>query len=178
MKPGRHWLPSWGFLLVVLSWTSAAALIQWGLKVPALDRLQWQLARLEMRDKSVASAKLVRRLRESMVRHPALALGLAGPDGARLIEAQRDGWARGPHAHLVLAAERRADDVLVQCRTIGVLELEQDGESLRIPCQPGAAVAYPLPKAWGGKARLVPVKWNGPDGAVRVVGTGIRGAKR
>ncbi len=178
MTPGRHWLPSKGFLLVVLSWSAAFGLVAWGVREPDLDRLSRQLAKLETTDKTVAGGKLMKHLRSAALRHPALVGGLAGSSGARVLEARRDGWAAGPRAHVLLSAALGAAPVRIECKAIGTLSLGSGKDTLRVPCLPGEGVLQELPEAWRGRALVVDAKWNGPEGAVRVTGTLSEGAAR
>lgn len=167
--------PSIGFWLVLASWSVAAAFVIWGTQTPELDELASELQTLELTDQPTAPPDLVRHLEHYTTTHPILATSLAGDSGARILEAQRDGWANGKSFHLIVR-EAPPARLKLESSTKARIRLSFNGENVEVQCEPNQKAIFTFPTAWRASARIVQGERLDGPGPIRVAGVTDPGA--
>ncbi len=137
-------LPSSGFVLVAASWLALVSFFVWGLREPELLRLGRQLENLELGGDENASKDLVRSVRQALRRYPKLSISLAGSTGARLLEGQRDGWARISEGHVIVALGKQTPGQLrIQCDRRTTIRIGRQSAPLQLTPKAPVLIAIP-----------------------------------
>jgi hypothetical protein len=160
--------PSFGFSMVVATYTLSVAFFAWGLSTPPLDRV-WQLHHELKTGRTWKLSKDDRRLLlTSMAAHPALAQSLLDAGQAGIISANRDGWIDTPHVTIVRTPRSPANlrlilDVQTPPQHIP-FEIEIDGSDWerRVAVQARGMMSIELPPP-PGAPELVSFKIKGDE---------------
>lgn len=109
--------PSVGFVVLVVVYLSAAAMLVWAFSTPRLDRI-WTLHH-ELKIGKISKLKAEDRqlLKTAMVDHPTLGKALITRGDIGLISANREGWIEDPFATLLRTANAKTSAILVNVET-------------------------------------------------------------
>jgi hypothetical protein len=117
MKRSRILRPSFGFLMLALSYALLVSFLAWGYQRPDLERGWYVLQNMQRDNFSGLAASDVRTLRQLLQKYPQFVRALIGRSPVGFVEPTDDGWMALPKAHAVAqAATSMPFKVLVECR--------------------------------------------------------------
>ena len=117
MKALRIPRPSFGFLVLVISYGILVSFLAWGYTQPDLESGWYILQKMQRDDFTSLAPSDVQTLNQLLHKYPQFARALIGRSPLGFVEPSDDGWMSLPEAHAVVQASPSVPlKVLVDCR--------------------------------------------------------------